>query len=255
MSGKDYYNKGFSKLISNTHSWRTVENAVPYIIPYLNKEQKLLDVGSGPGSILKDLGKYVKQVVGVEPMAELVEISKAQEDLPENVDFQEGLVYKLPFEDESFDVVHALQVVVHLAEPDVGLAEMLRVCKKGGYVCVKNGDLSMTTIYPEEYGEIYYASTPVRSTTLTIGGRLLKHQALKAGYDEKNLTMSGLVWFISSEQDRKRYLAMMEPRILEGTEYADLKYDQKTVVDNLRKWAEDARGTLIFVHGEMVYKK
>lgn len=255
MSGQAYYNKGFSKLISDTHSWRNVINAVPYIIPYLNKNQKLLDVGCGPGTILKDLGQYVKQVVGIETLPELVELAKSQADLPENVEFQQGLAYELPFEDNSFDVVHALQVVVHLSDPSAGLKEMLRVCKKGGFVCVKDGDLSLTTVYPEEYAEIFHESTPARGTTLKIAGRLMKHRALDAGYEDKNITMSGLVWYISSEEDRRRFRDMFEARIRKGNEFEEAKYDQATMIGNLHKWAEDARSTLMFVHGEMVYRK
>lgn len=255
MSDQAYYNKGFSKLISDTHSWRTVANAVPYIIPYLNKNQKLLDVGCGPGTILKDLGSYVKQVVGIETLEELVAIAQGQRDLPANVEFQQGLAYKLPFEDNTFDVVHALQVVVHLADPVAGLAEMLRVCKKGGIVCVKDGDLAMTTVYPPEYAEILCKSIPARSTTLKIAGRLLKQRAVAAGYQEKDLVMTGLVWYISSDEEKARFRDMMEARIQRGNEFEAAEYDAETMVGNLTRWAADPRSTLMFVHGEMVYRK
>lgn len=232
-----------------------MQNAVPYIIPYLNKSQKLLDVGCGPGTILKDLGKYVKEVVGVEHQTELVELARSQPDVPENVKFQDGLAYELPFPDDSFDVVHALQVVVHLADPVLGLKEMLRVCKKGGYVCVKDGDLSMTTVYPDDYADVFQAFNPNRSTTLKIAGRLLKHRALEAGYDEKNITMSGLVWYISSDEEKNRFSNMMGSRIREGHEFPEGMFDHEKMIETLHKWAEDSRSTLMFVHGELVYKK
>ncbi len=46
-----YYKSGFDKLVSDTHAWRTVSNAVPFVIPYLNKKGRLLDVGLGPRAI------------------------------------------------------------------------------------------------------------------------------------------------------------------------------------------------------------
>ena len=256
MSDQAYYSKGFSKVISDTHAWRNVENYIPYIIPYLNKSQKLLDVGCGPGTILKDLGNYVAEVIGIEPMAELIELSKAQDNLPENVHFQKGLAYEIPFEDNSFDVVHALQVIVHLADPAKALREMLRVCKKDGYVCVKDGDLDSTVVYPEKYADVILNAISHRPTTLMIAGRLLKERALTAGYSADKMTMSGLVWYISSAEQRKKQYDMMRPRIEKGYEVTEhSKYDKKTVVDTLEQWANDDAAVLIFVSGELVYRK
>ena len=255
MSDQAYYSKGFSKVISDTHAWRNVENYVPYIIPYLNKSQKLLDVGCGPGTILKDLGNYVLEVIGIEPTAELIELSKAQDNLPENVRFQIGLVYEIPFEDNSFDVVHALQVIVHLEDPVKALREMLRVCKKDGYVCVKDGDLASTVIYPEKYAEIMLNAISHRPTTLMVGGRLLKEKALKAGYLPDKITMSGKVQYLSSAQEKKKRYDMMLPRMLQSYEVTEHKYDKKTVLDTIEKWINDDAGVLISVSGELVYRK
>lgn len=49
---------------------------------------------------------------------------------------QKGLAEKLPFEDESFDITTALDVVEHLDDDVAGLREMFRVTRKGGYSLV-----------------------------------------------------------------------------------------------------------------------
>jgi SAM-dependent methyltransferase len=46
---------------------------------------------------------------------------------------QKGLAETLPYDDESFDVTTALDVVEHLDDDLVGLKEMYRVTKRGGY--------------------------------------------------------------------------------------------------------------------------
>lgn len=43
------------------------------------------------------------------------------------VQTQKASVYELPFEDGSFDVVHASQVLMHLDEPGRAVMEMVRV--------------------------------------------------------------------------------------------------------------------------------
>ena len=48
----------------------------------------------------------------------------------------------------------------------------------------------------------------------------------------------------------------MRPRIEKGYEVTEhSKYDKKTVVDTLEQWANDDAAVLIFVSGELVYRK
>ena len=46
---------------------------------------------------------------------------------------QKGLAETLPFDDETFDLTTALDVVEHLDDDIAGLKEMYRVTKRGGY--------------------------------------------------------------------------------------------------------------------------
>ncbi|SGZ46643.1 CIC11C00000003265 [Sungouiella intermedia] len=257
---QSYYSKGFSKEISDTHAWRTVANAVPYVIPYLKKSDKLLDVGLGPGSILKDFANYVGEVVGVETIPDLIEISSNQPDLPSLVLFQLGLAYNLPFEDASFDVVHALQVVIHLSEPEKALKEMLRVCKPGGYVLVKDADLQMTVVYPQKYHEgiaDYFHHKSKDLTTLSIAGRLLKSRALAAGYNAANIHLSALVWTISTDKEREDWANMYCKRITKAKQYDYTSNPEQLdrVIRTFKEWKEDSEGLMMMTHGELVYRK
>lgn len=255
-----YYAKGFSKEVSDTHSWRSVSNAVPYVIPYLKKSDKLLDVGLGPGSILKDFANYVGNVIGVEPTQELIDIASGQPDLPPLVRFQLALVYKLPFEDNTFDIVHALQVLLHLDEPETALKEMCRVCKPGGYVLVKDADLQMTLIFPEKYHQGvlgYFEHRQQDLSTLSIAGRLLKSRAMKAGYDVDRIRFSGLVWTVSTDSERKHWADMYCKRITDANEsdYAANKEKLDKVIEAFGAWKRDPEGIIMVVHGELVYQK
>lgn len=46
----------------------------------------------------------------------------------------QGDIHNLPYKDEEFDIVLSISVVEHLADPKKALAEMVRVCKHGGYI-------------------------------------------------------------------------------------------------------------------------
>ena len=54
--------------------------------------------------------------------------------------FEVGDVYALAAADDSFDVVHAHQVLQHLTDPVAALREMARVCRPGGVIAVRDVD-------------------------------------------------------------------------------------------------------------------
>jgi SAM-dependent methyltransferase len=71
--------------------------------------------------------------------------------MPERVDkarargieaYQGDLNKELPYQDESFDVVHANQVIEHLHNTDILLKEVYRVLKAGGYLVISTPNLA-----------------------------------------------------------------------------------------------------------------
>ncbi|KAJ5130044.1 uncharacterized protein N7515_006083 [Penicillium bovifimosum] len=148
------YTTDHSASVLRTHSWRTVTNSAPYLLPHLKPDMKILDVGCGPGSITISLAKLVPDghVTGVEYVPDPLEGARAlaQAEGVSNITFQEGNIHALPFEDNTFDVVHVHQVLQHIADPIHALSEMRRVAKEGGIVaCRESAELSW---YPDSVG-------------------------------------------------------------------------------------------------------
>jgi SAM-dependent methyltransferase len=121
-----------------------------------NPHLKLLDVGSGSGTISISFAKLIPDgnVTGLDlnptilPRAR----SNAQKAGVHNITFQEGSVFKLSFEDETFDITYCHQVLIHIPNPWAALKEMLRVTKRGGVVSAREGDYESECIWPELEG-------------------------------------------------------------------------------------------------------
>jgi ubiquinone/menaquinone biosynthesis C-methylase UbiE len=117
----------------------------------------ILDVGCGPGTITADLAKVVPEghVIGIERSAEDVLQNARDEAAAQgitNVTYSIGDVLSLSFPDNSFDIVHAHQVLQHVSDPVLALKEMVRVAKPGGIVAARDTDFSAMTWYPESEG-------------------------------------------------------------------------------------------------------
>ena len=87
---------------------------------------RILDVGCGTGANLEMLQNF-GAAEGVDVSNDALEFCRAK-----GLKTHKGLAENLPFADESFDLVTALDVVEHLDDDVAGLREMRRVLKTGG---------------------------------------------------------------------------------------------------------------------------
>ncbi|KAJ4415847.1 hypothetical protein N0V82_007107 [Gnomoniopsis sp. IMI 355080] len=167
------YSHGHSAATVAGHAARTAEFCAAHLLPHLSPGASILDVGCGPGSITSTLVPYVSpggRVVGVDSSDAV--IATAQEQFGSTtssssggagagadagaaaLEFLVGDIFKLPFEDETFDFVHAHQVIVHLPLDKVAAAlrEMRRVCKAGGLVTFRDAraEKGGTQAYPND---------------------------------------------------------------------------------------------------------
>src|SRR5438874_2372028 len=88
---------------------------------------RILDVGCGTGANLEMLAQF-GEAEGVDVSDDALEFCKQK-----GLHAKKGLAEMLPFEDETFDITTALDVVEHLDDDIAGLKEMFRVTKSGGY--------------------------------------------------------------------------------------------------------------------------
>jgi ubiquinone/menaquinone biosynthesis C-methylase UbiE len=110
----------------------------------------LLDVGCGAGNDVQDLAKLVGlsgRVVGIDSSATMIQQARARTtDAHLPVEYLQGDVYQLPFEENTFDGCQSSRVFKHLAEPDRALGEMLRVARPGARIVVAEADFDLTIV-------------------------------------------------------------------------------------------------------------
>ena len=122
------YTHGHHESVLRSHKWRTVDNSAAYLAPYLKSGTSVLDLGCGPGTITADVGRRVApgRVLGIDASADAIEEARRNAGGGPNVEFSVGDLYALNTGD-TFDIVHAHQVLQHLPDPVAALREMKRV--------------------------------------------------------------------------------------------------------------------------------
>jgi len=100
----------------------------------LRGDERALDVGTGAGALAFALAPLVREVVGLDPVPELLELARARA-LP-NTDFLGGDGTALPFPEGTFDLAGTHRTLHHVAQPAHIVAELARVTRPGGRVLV-----------------------------------------------------------------------------------------------------------------------
>ena len=110
------------------------ELAVMVKLADLTGTERVLDAGCGPGHTALTFALHAKSVVGVDLSPAMLAQGRQlaiQRDLA-NVDFREGDVQALPFDDGTFDLVVSRYSAHHWPEPVRALSEFRRVlCQDG----------------------------------------------------------------------------------------------------------------------------
>jgi ubiquinone/menaquinone biosynthesis C-methylase UbiE len=217
------YTHGNHESVLRSHRQRTAANSAAYLTGKLSPGMSLLDVGCGPGTITADLARLVSpgQVTAVDAAAG--SLAEARETAARrglsNLSFAVADVHALGYRDATFDVVHAHQVLQHVADPVLALREMRRVCRPGGIVAARDADYEAMTWYPAVPALDEWLSLYRRVARANGGepdaGRRLHSWARRAGFSD--VVCSASAWCFATPEERAYWSGTWSERIIAST--------------------------------------
>lgn len=242
---------------------------------------RILDVGCGSGEITVDVADMFPEarVIGLDVSAAMLESAKvyAERRGVKNVEFVKGNVFDLESclksnGDEhltgstsgKFDVIYTHQVVAHLSEPVEGLKKIVEMAKKGGAICLREGDLRSGRFWPDgDYSELQECFRTIIKVHEGNGGtadagRRLKDWLKEAGVNDKEILTSTNVTSYDSPEGRREYGGHWPGRCTQGL-FAERAMELGVSYETLEKWAlawkdwiEDEDAAFAMMHGEVI---
>jgi len=164
----EYYERFWKKEVEQSQLFSTLPVWEEKIFTRLKNEiepyiqGKVLDVGCGDGTFTSGLKKLngVKEVLGVDISSTAISKAKAQYA---DIEFKAVSVTELPFPQESFDFITAVEVAEHIFDVEQMFKEFNRVLRKGGYLLITTTDFNflkriiIAVLFWEKY---FYPTTP-----------------------------------------------------------------------------------------------
>ncbi len=140
---------------------------------------RILDVGCGTGANLEMLAGF-GEAQGVDVSDDALEFCQAK-----GLKARKGLAESLPFADESFDLVTALDVVEHLDDDVAGLKEMNRILKKDG----------KTLIFVPAFMWLWGVQDDVSNHRIRYTKRQIVERLQIAGFEIERATYANITFF------------------------------------------------------------
>lgn len=138
----------FARVQASPGWLRVLESFVRFVAPQAG--WRTLDVGCGPGALVRLLAAHGCVAEGVDADAGMV--ASAQELAPQ-LTFQHGSIYNLPYASNQFNLVTATNVVFLQKEPPAAVQEMARVCAPGGVVAMLNPSPKLSRATAEAHAQ------------------------------------------------------------------------------------------------------
>lgn len=262
---QDRYTHGHSESVVAAHGARTIANSAAYLEPHLKPGLALLDVGCGPGSITAEFGERLGEsgsVTGIDASESVIEL--AQQTYSHHrprVEFAVMDLYRLEVADNSFDIVHAHQVLQHVSDPVACLREMRRVTKPGGIVAVRDADYAGMHWAPENPGlehwlEVYRKVARANDAEPD-AGRVLVKWAREAGLAEVEASVDS--WLFADE-DRRRWWGSTWARRVTESSLADqalelglaTEQELQAMAEAWRTWTSEVDGWFVVPHAQLI---
>ena len=127
--------KSYDKVVSKFFP-KIYETILVNLIQDVSHSEKVLEVAAGTGILSIQMSGHVSHITAIDIAPEMLKIAKEKSLRLQknNIDFQVGDICSLKFDNKSFDIVVASNVLHLLHKPELALQEIRRVLRDGGKI-------------------------------------------------------------------------------------------------------------------------
>lgn len=141
--------------------------------------ETVLDVGCGAGEVIIDLAQVTGptgRAAGVDFSEQMLTVAR-QRAVGAQVDvaFFQGDATALGFRDHTFDAVRSERTLQWVQRPEQAVAEILRVTRPGGRICIIDSDWRSLIVEPSgpDVDAFLGGLAALRGESMKVGGRLM----------------------------------------------------------------------------------
>lgn len=125
---------GVYDIFTNIINRKTHKGLCARVEEEISDTDKVLECACGTGLLSGVIARKCKSLVATDFSPKMLKKAGRKYRSYTNIEFREGNILQIEYPDEHFDIVVAANVIHLLDEPYKALAELDRVCRKGGKI-------------------------------------------------------------------------------------------------------------------------
>lgn len=210
----------------------------------LKRDEHVLDVGPGPGLLLREIAERVGtsgRVVGADLSESMLELARQRCADLSWVELDAADAAALPYEAESFDAVVSTQVYEYVADIPAAFAKLFEITRPGGRVAILDTDYDSLVLFSEDAArqtrilEAWDAHFVHRGLP-----RILGPELRRAGFDVRRTIAIPIVNTRWDEDEFSFHLIPMMSNFVAGTGRVS-KEDAKGWLSEMRQLGAEGR--------------
>jgi len=160
--------------------WNIYFSSLDEILQNDSESKSVIDVGCGMGNFILELvnREQFKRIVGIDFLKETLRLACENAKLFEKVNFIEGDLLNIPFNDRSFDITICLNVLHHIHVKDFSNAihELTRITNKYLILEIRN-ERNIFNFWNDHVTlPIFYKNLPIHTTsTSDVNNLMINH--------------------------------------------------------------------------------
>ena len=125
---------GVYDIFTNIINRKTHKSLCAKVGEEISATDEVLECACGTGLLSGVIARKCKRLVATDFSPKMLQKASRKYRSYTNIEFREGNILQIEYPDEHFDIVVAANVIHLLDEPYKALAELDRVCRKGGKI-------------------------------------------------------------------------------------------------------------------------
>ncbi len=127
---------GVYDIFTNIINRKTHKGLCARVAEEISATDEVLECACGTGLLSGVIARKCKRLVATDFSPKMLKKAGKKYRSYTNIEFKEGNILQIEYPDEHFDIVVAANVIHLLDEPYKALAELDRVCRKGGKIII-----------------------------------------------------------------------------------------------------------------------
>lgn len=207
MTDNDY-------VVSQNARYKEMSRILSFAQPFLGGGKSLLDIGAGTGMLVKRATELGYRAVGIEPSKQFCDIAvEAGLNVTQSIFPSETIV-------DKFDVITLIDVIEHVNQPVVFLAQVKQKITPGGFVVVSTPDCNSVLArilkwkwWHYRVAHIGYFNQNYLDHAMTKCGFELVGRSRPSWYFNLDYIVERLIKFISKKEVKIPFLMKIQVRV------------------------------------------